>query len=605
LTPEDEALLAAMSLVGRSRHRSSPANKRLPRGGSGLPPQHVPPSQLRRAVSIDPRVEARAVEQRAAEKLSAEAQDVKEGGALEAKAIFEKREAPLMGFQTDGSSKEEWVDNMQSLAQEGKESGEREEKRMKGSEGHWARDVSEGAGETRKQRQILGSPEATSKIAAPEAAVREEVLQGVGAGPSSETGGADLKTQESAAGQTFNQLGEKQQMNSTPEARPEGGGQGRVRGLNKGLVLQILGIGEDDEFEGFGRFLSPVRTKVSDADGLGRNGLGRKRSNSFSEFTTVLSPPKIPGRLRGTFERGVEEWSPQRTRKGFGFAGFRGRKHAPMQPAVANLIAETVEDFWSSDLMGAWGMGQSEPEKNESDAVGEKCSDVGEADRIESVPLHRRVISEDSFLAPIAPQSGSVEPPPSPAESLPRVSLEGALLPNEGPQVAHSGSEQGALKSECFEKQFEEGERDIPQAGGALGSDRENPLGQEQPAIHAHLSSDSETTRKPLAHAPEALDEGVPTAGGSPADVRENLMNVRNEGETVNGPDPKSAETSKSQSESIGMSDSSQAVVIDDTRLKEGARPRVGPPLLDDVFEDGPDVRRLREEFHQREDDIR
>ena len=37
----------------------------------------------------------------------------------------------------------------------------------------------------------------------------------------------------------------------------------------------------------------------------------------------------------------------------------------------------------------------------------------------------------------------------------------------------------------------------------------------------------------------------------------------------------------------------------------QGAGPRVGPPLMDDVFEDGPDVSRLRREIHQREEDIR
>ena len=163
LTPEDEALLAAMSLVGRSRSRSSPANRRLPRGGSGLPPQHGPPSQLRRAVSIDPRVEARAVEKRSAERL----RGTGEGCEWENRAGgSDKDEGRVSGETAAGQSpmrtaaelseKLNGAVEMHDLEQEGSERGARSDKRLKRVEGESA-GAAAAAAQAWRQAQLSGS----------------------------------------------------------------------------------------------------------------------------------------------------------------------------------------------------------------------------------------------------------------------------------------------------------------------------------------------------------------------------------------------------------------------------------------------------------------
>lgn len=314
LTAEDEALLAAMSLVGRSRSRSSPANRRLPRGGSGLPPQHVPSSQLRRAISIDPRVEARAVEKRSAERMKAVGDTTERLGVLEREESGKR----LDGMQTGivAGEAEGGPGGLSILSPERgiSERGLGSDKRLKRAEGESAGGAAPAWRNTTRPGGLYSASankgeEELDKSVAEAERVPDDVHKG--------------------AATNFEQSSGRVQLDERPDASaeaPSEEGSGRVRNVNRGLVLQILGFEDEDDLEGFGRFLSPVRTKVSDAN---KSRLAKKRSNSFSEFSTIPSPPQMPARARGNIER--EEWSPSRGRKGFGFAGSRARKQVPMQ----------------------------------------------------------------------------------------------------------------------------------------------------------------------------------------------------------------------------------------------------------------------------------
>lgn len=271
---------------------------------------------------------------------------------------------------------------------------------------------------------------------------------------------------------------------------------------------------------------------------------------------------------------------------------------------MANLIAETVEDFWSSDLMGAWGMGQSDMETEPASAPGGSVgplSGVSQSDPAsesterksegtESSALHRRVVTDASpseravgepeggqlraSLGGRSPRLGTATDGRSERTS---VGADRPGSPGGGAESSELGASAGVAAAVRRMEQVALSREDSLElessSGGQLAEHSDVPHGLSG-TMPSNRGTESE------GQAPAA---GGPPATSSGAEGRDSDGQDASGGGLIRGPTESGASLVGSQ----------------------GARSRVGPPLLDDVFEDEPDVSRLRQEIHRRDEDIR
>lgn len=267
-----------------------------------------------------------------------------------------------------------------------------------------------------------------------------------------------------------------------------------------------------------------------------------------------------------------------------------------MQPAVANLIAETVEDFWSSDLMGAWGMGgQSDPDASDQEPASAPGGSVGALadDFIVGLDVHssggestgretdgnkgpgpslshRRVVSED-FLR----EQGESKPGGD------------QLLPSAGKQSPKEGLAQS--------------EKTLGVTVAASGAGKVTQSPDVAPELETLVKGQSEGVSEPEAPPSSNLLAGLvdqaSAASGTPGE--KSIGDAQHKSATSSRIGVSSSGSPRGNMESGPSSKATSSEAVSEMR------PRLGPPLLDDVFEDGPEVTRLRSEIHQRDEEIR